>query len=194
MYEEGVGEYRDAKRKAARRFGAEKEISLGSYLPSNAEIHEELRRLIELYDEKVLPERLLQLRILALRYMELMEPFRPCLVGSVLSGVVTERSDVDLHLFAESPEDVEEFLKKKLVPFEAEVVTIQRGGEFIEYPHLYLEDEGIVIECTVYPPDDIHRAPKSSITGKPMERADIKKLTRLIEGMVQSLARLDQGL
>jgi hypothetical protein len=44
MYEEGVREYRDAKRKASRQFGPEKALSLGSHLPSNAEIHWELQR------------------------------------------------------------------------------------------------------------------------------------------------------
>jgi hypothetical protein len=37
MYEDGVREYRDAKRKAARQFGSEKALSLGSCLPSNAD-------------------------------------------------------------------------------------------------------------------------------------------------------------
>jgi len=69
MYEEGVDEYRDAKRKVARRFGAEKAFSLGSHLPSNAEIHGELQRLIGLYEKELLPERLLRLRSIALRLM-----------------------------------------------------------------------------------------------------------------------------
>src|SRR5512140_1609791 len=94
MYEEGVGEYRDAKRKAARQFGPEKTLSLGSHLPSNAEIHGELQRLIGIYEEELRPERLLQLRLAALRQMELLAPFRPYLVGSVLSGAVTARSDI----------------------------------------------------------------------------------------------------
>ena len=70
MYEEGVREYRDAKRKAGRRYGAEKALSLGSHLPTNAEIHAELQRLLLLHEEKVLPERLLHLRLIALRTME----------------------------------------------------------------------------------------------------------------------------
>ena len=186
MYEEGVREYRDAKRKAARQFGPEKALSLGSHLPSNAEIHGELQRLIGIYEEEVLPERLLRLRLGALRQMELLTPFRPHLVGSVLSGAVTERSDIDLHLFAGSREEVEEFLRREGVTFEQEVVTIRHGGEFFEYPHIYLEEEGVVVECTVYPLVDIHRVPKSSITGRPMERANAKKLRKLIEDMVQS--------
>lgn len=187
MYEEGVHEYRDAKRKAARQFGSEKALSLGSHLPSNAEIHAEVQRLIGIHEEEVLPERLLRLRVLALRQMETLEPFRPYLVGSVLSGGVTERSDIDLHLFAESSDQVEEYLDKKGIPFEREVVTIRHGGEFFEYPHIYLEENGVVIECTVYPVEDIHRIPKSSITGRAMERADAKKLRKIIADMVQSL-------
>jgi predicted nucleotidyltransferase len=186
MYEEGVAEYRDAKRKAARQFGAEKALCLGSHLPSNAEIHGELQRLIGIYEEEVLPERLMRLRIAALRQMEMLAPFHPYLVGSVLSGAVTERSDIDLHLFAESCEEVEEFLHLQGVPFEQEVVSIRHGGEFFEYPHIYLEDEGTVVECTVYPLEDIHRIPKSSITGRAMERANAKRVRKLIEEMVST--------
>jgi predicted nucleotidyltransferase len=184
MYEEGVSEYRDAKRKAARHFGSEKALSLGSHLPSNAEIHGELQRIIGIYEEEVLPERLLHLRLAALRQMELLASFRPYLVGSVLSGTVTERSDIDLHLFAGSCEEVEEHLDQEGIPFETEVVTIRHGGEFADYSHIYLEDDEVVVECTVYPLEDIHRIPKSSITGRPMERANAKKLKKLIEDMI----------
>ncbi|ABQ25856.1 nucleotidyltransferase domain-containing protein [Geotalea uraniireducens] len=187
MYEEGVKEYRDAKRKAARQFGSEKALSLGSHLPSNAEIHYELQRLIGIYEEDILPERLLHLRLTALHYMDMLASFRPHLVGSVLSGAVTEQSDIDLHLFAESSEEVEEFLHGEGIPFEQEVVTIRHGGEFFEYPHIYMEDEGVTIECTVYPPEDIHRIPKSSITGRPMERATAKKMRKIIAGMAQTM-------
>jgi hypothetical protein len=186
MYEEGVHEYRDAKRKAARQFGSEKALSLGSHLPSNAEIHAEVQRLIGIHEEEVLPERLLRLRLLALKQMEMLEPFRSYLVGSVLSGAVTERSDIDLHLFAQSCEQVEEYLTAQGIPFEQEVVTVRHGGEFFDYPHIYLEENGVVIECTVYSAGDIHRIPKSSITGKAMERADAKKLRKIIADMAQA--------
>ncbi|MCK7515602.1 MAG: hypothetical protein MZV70_74245 [Desulfobacterales bacterium] len=55
MYEEGVREYRDAKRKAAKAFGPEKTLSLGSHLPSNAEIHEELSRFIRMNEGDLHP-------------------------------------------------------------------------------------------------------------------------------------------
>ena len=183
MYEEGIAEYRDAKRKAAKRFGPEPALSLGSHLPSNEEIHRELQRLIGIYEGKVLPERLRRLRTIALEKMELFASFSPLLVGSVLTGAVTERSDIDLHLFADTPEEVEEHLRERGIPFDSDTVTIRKGAEFRDYPHIYLEEEGIVIECTVYSPGERRSPPKSSITGRAMERADAKKLRRIIEEM-----------
>lgn len=186
MYEEEVGEYRDAKRKAARRYGPEKALSLGSHLPTNAEIHAELEHLISIHEEKIHPERLLAMRLLTLRYMELLQPFTPLLVGSVLSGAVTERSDIDLHLFADDPGDVEEFLTAEGIPFDYKLVTVRKGGAIRDYPHFYLEDEGIEIECTVYPRQDIRNAPKSSITGRSMDRANVRKVRKMIEEMLAS--------
>jgi len=186
MFEDGVHEYRDAKRKAARQFGSDRALALGSHLPSNAEIHAEVRRLIGFHEEEALPGRLLRLRLVALAQMEMLEPFRPFLVGSVLSGEVTERSDIDLHLFAESCEEVEAYLEKKGIPFQQETVTIRHGGEFFEYPHIYLEENGVVVECTVYHFSDIRRVPKSSITGRAMERADAKRLRRIIAEMART--------
>lgn len=180
MYEEGIAEYRDAKRKAAKRFGPEAALSLGSHLPSNAEIHREVQRLVAIHEGEAVPERLMRLRILALRFLELFATFRPFLVGSVLAGAVTERSDIDLHLFADQPEEVEEFLRGRQIPFDSEVVTVRRGSEFRDYPHIYLEADGVVVECTVYPRGERRTPPKSSITGRAMERADGKKLARLI--------------
>jgi predicted nucleotidyltransferase len=182
MYEDGVKEYRDAKRKAAKSFGPEKSLTLGSHLPSNAEIHEELSRLIRMNEGDAQPERLLRMRLLALSWLELFKPFRPYLVGSVLTGTVTERSDIDLHLFADSPEEVELFLEERDIPYEPETVSIRYGSEFREYYHLFLDDEEIVVECTVYDTSERHQRPKSSITGRPMERADAARLRELIGG------------
>ncbi|MCD4689130.1 MAG: hypothetical protein K8R55_07335 [Desulfuromonadaceae bacterium] len=180
MYEEQIREYRTAKRKAARRFGPEKSLCLGNHLPSNAEIRQELERLLDLHEGQLRPERLLQLRLLALRYLELLAAFRPYLVGSVLSGCVTERSDIDIHLFAEDPEEVANFLQARNLPFEEELITVRQGGKYLDYIHFYLEDQGVEIECSIYAPRERHRVPRSSITGKPMERADAKRLRRLI--------------
>jgi len=180
MYEEGVREYRDAKRKAAKRFGPEKALSLGSHLPTNAQIHEEFVRLLSTREEDLLLERLLRLRLAALSYLELFAEFSPYLVGSVLSGAVTNQSDIDIHLFASSLEEVTDLLVRQDIDFETETVPIRKGGKITYYTHLYLEDAGVVVECSVYPVGEKNNRTVSSITGKPMERAGLKQLKKLI--------------
>jgi hypothetical protein len=180
MYEDGVREYRDAKRKAAKRFGPEKALSLGSHLPTNAQIHEEFTRLLSTREEDLLPERLLRLRLAALRYLELFAEFSPYLVGSVLSGAVTSQSDIDIHLFAPSLEEVEDLLVRHGMSFETETVPIRKGGKITDYTHVYLEDAGVVVECSVYAVEEKNNRTVSSITGKPMERASLKQLKKLI--------------
>ncbi|TGU71359.1 hypothetical protein E4633_13555 [Geomonas terrae] len=186
MYEDGVREYRDAKRKAAKRFGPEKALSLGSHLPTNAEIHDELARLIATREEKVLPERLLRLRLTALSYLEFFAPFSPYLVGSVLSGAVTERSDIDIHLFADAVEDVEKMLAEHGMAFQTETVPIRKGGVIRDYTHIYLEDDGVEIECSVYPTEERRNRTISSITGKAMERANAAQLKRIIAAGIRT--------
>lgn len=180
MYEDGVREYRDAKRKAAKRFGPEKALSLGSHLPTNAEIHEELARLIAANEQELLPQRLLRLRLTALAYLELFGDFSPYLVGSVLSGAVTEKSDIDIHLFSDSIEAVEDLLSRRGLAFETETVPIRKGGVIKDYTHIYLEEDGTVIECSVYPARERRNRTVSSITGKPMERAGAARLKKII--------------
>jgi hypothetical protein len=92
MHEEGVKEHWDAKRKSAKRFDPEKTLSLGSHLPTNAEVHGELSRLITLREQDLLPERILRLRMIVLAYLERFEDFSPYLVGSVLPTAVTSTS------------------------------------------------------------------------------------------------------
>jgi len=180
MYEDGVREYRDAKRKAAKRFGPEKALSLGSHLPTNAEIHQEFAKLLASREEDLLPDRLLRLRLAALSYLELFAGFSPYLVGSVLSGAVTSQSDIDIHLFADSIEEVESLLEGEGYDFETETVPIRKGGKITDYTHIYLDDAGVVIECSVYPAEEKNNRTISSITGKTMERASLKQLKKII--------------
>ncbi|GAW67128.1 nucleotidyltransferase [Geoanaerobacter pelophilus] len=149
-------------------------------LPTNAEIHEELARLIATNEEDVLPERLLRLRLTALSYLDLFAGFSPYLVGSVLSGAVTSKSDIDIHLFSDSTEAVENLLEERGIAFQTETVPVRKGGIVKDYTHIYLEDAEVVIECSVYPANEKRNRTVSSITGKPMERAGASRLKKII--------------
>ena len=99
---EGIRDYLVAKRKAAERLGAPDTQNL----PRNIEVEQELAAYQRLFQEQNQPSRLRELREAALNAMRFFERFEPRLTGSVLSGTAGAHSDVNLHLFADAPEDV----------------------------------------------------------------------------------------
>jgi hypothetical protein len=174
MYFDGVKEYLRAKRKAARQLDV-------TVYPNNVEIREEVDRLAAAHEGPARTGRLEVLRHLALEVMLVLEPFEPRLVGSVLTGHVKATSDVDLHVFADDHEEVGNRLLEADYDVEYEIVKTRKGGEFMDFPHYYLDLPAGRVEISVYPLDDLKRPQKSSITHRTMERATIRGVRRLIE-------------
>src|SRR3954469_12556884 len=84
MYERAESEYFTAKRKAAKRLcrrGVKPED-----LPSNAEIREQIQLFARIHAGEGRPPNLPDLSLEALRMMRLLRPFRPRLIGSVMTG------------------------------------------------------------------------------------------------------------
>lgn len=174
MYFEGVKEYLRAKRKAARQL----EVTV---YPNNSEIREEVDRLAEQHEGPARAGRLRELRVAAAGIMELLEDFSPRLVGSVLTGHIKSTSDIDLHVFCEDHEAIGDVLLDADFEVEYEVVKTKKGGEFMDFPHYYVDVPAAKVEISVYPPGDLKRPQKSSITHKTMERATLSRLRKLIE-------------
>src|SRR5262245_39407788 len=80
MAEDGVDDFALAKRKAARVLGAAETEAL----PANDEIEAELRAYLALYQADEHPQRIAELRRVALDAMRTLERFRPYLTGPVL--------------------------------------------------------------------------------------------------------------
>jgi len=173
LFDEEVRSYRDARRQAVRHFGPAVSSTRGAHLPEYAEIHAEFQHLLRFYGGERLASRVREWRLLALKYLERLEPFSPLLVGSVQRGEVREISDINLQLFCDKPEEVGYF-------FEREGITFSEEGD-AEHVRFCLEDEGIEIECAVYPLNDRRQRPFCQITGKSMERADAKKVKATLE-------------
>src|SRR6266576_3700078 len=77
-------EYFTAKRKAARQLGVEYRFRPKD-LPSNAEIRDQIQALARFYEGESRTRNLRDMRLAALRMLRLLEPFRPRLIGSVLT-------------------------------------------------------------------------------------------------------------
>jgi hypothetical protein len=114
MAEDGIGDYGQAKRKAAKNLGAGE----GDALPSNEEVEAELRTYQTLFQDEEQTLRLRELRKSALDTMEFLADFRPYLTGAVLDGTAGRYAEIEIELFADSAKDVEIFLLSHDISYE----------------------------------------------------------------------------
>ncbi|MDG2469908.1 MAG: HD domain-containing protein [Pirellulaceae bacterium] len=177
MYDRDETEYYRAKIKAARK------LTCGwvkpSELPSNAEIRDEIELLARQLEGTSRQANLLEMRIAALGLMLRLERYSPRLIGSVLTGHIRRGSDIDLHIFSDSLEAVTAELEYHCMQFEVERKRITKKGETQTYRHIRLQD-GFQFELTVYPVRQKSYAFKSSITGKPIEKASIAQFSQFL--------------
>jgi len=177
MAEHGIRDFLVAKRKAAERFG----VTDGAVLPKNTEIEEALAEYQRLFGGESHVESLHAQRRAALLAMRRLHRFEPRLVGAVLSGTATEHSDVQLHLFADSPESVALSLLDQGIRHEVTARRVKMSAErVLEFPGVRFEMADHPIEATVFPTDGIRQAPVSPVDGRPMRRADLAELEALL--------------
>lgn len=175
--EEGIRDYHMAKRKAADRLGAADTQNM----PRNTEVEEALHEYHRLFKSATQPRRLRQLRETALQAMRLFVRFDPRLVGSVLTGTAGEHSDVNLHLFAENPEEVALFLMEEHIPFEPGERRLRLSSDAtVAYPVYRFVAGGTTIDLTVFHTTGLRQAPRSPVDGKPMRRVSIAALEELM--------------
>lgn len=183
MYQRQESEYYRAKMKAARRISSGGASGRGwvkpADLPSNAEIRDEIQALARLFEGDTRTEHLREMRIEALRLMRLLRPFRPRLIGSVMTGHIRQGSDIDLHVFSDTLEAVAHVLDSEGIRYNVERKQVRKAGEETIYTHIHIHDR-FPFELTIYPSDMAHYVFKSSITGKPIERASIAQLEQFL--------------
>src|SRR3954462_14430608 len=153
MYERVESEYYTAKRKAARRLcrrGVKPED-----LPSNAEIRDQIQVFARIHEGDKRAEHLREMRLQALRLMRLLRAFRPRIIGSVMTGHVRKGSDIDLHVFTDSPALVTDLLEKEGFQYDVERKQIVKHGEARVFTHVHVPDR-FNYELTVYAEDKAH--------------------------------------
>ena len=129
------------------------------------------------------------MRLAALRMMRLLRPFRPRLIGSVMTGHVRKGSDIDLHVFCDSAALVTDLLEQEGYQYDVERKQIVKHHESRIFTHIHVYDR-FNFELTVYAEDKAHYVFKSSITGKAIERASIRELEELL---AQRISRSQSG-
>src|SRR3954454_19385978 len=178
MYSRQESEYYTAKKKAAHQIC--KGWVKPADLPSNVEVRDQIQTLARLFEGESRTDNLLTMRLAALAMMRRLSPFRPRLIGNVLTGHVRQGSDIDLHIFSDTAEAVTHLLDQDGLDYTVERKQVRKHGEERIFTHVHLVDT-FPFELTIYATSQAHYVFKSSITGKAIERASIAELEQFLE-------------
>lgn len=177
MVEEGVSDFHMAKRKAAVRLN----LPATKHLPTNQEVEAALQEYLHLFHAHRLDTGLRHLRMLAIEAMHFLARFKPLLVGPVLRGTVTPGSEIQLHVSADTPEEIAFLLQEHHIPFEQAERRLRFGGERYEtLPAYRFVAGGVTIELCIFSLRSVRETPLSPVDGKPMKRANIKEVENLL--------------
>lgn len=179
IVDQGIRDYRVAKTKAAERLG----FNTRGSLPGNAEVEHAIGEHHKLFGFGHHDGILRTMREAALAAMQLLSVFTPRLVGPVLNGTADANSAVNLHVFADNAEAVAMRLVEMKIPYRTYERRLKhRRNETGSYPGFEFRHASAPIQATVFPVDGIRQAPLSPIDGKPMDRADEKRVRTLVDG------------
>ena len=178
MTEEHLSDYYRAKHKAAARLGAANTRNL----PRNDEVEKALVQYQRLFRADSQPVRLKRLRETALRAMEFLARFNPRLVGSVLRGTADEHTEITLHVFADTPEEIGLFLMEQGIPHQhRDKRVILVGGEGVVYPAYRFIAEEAPMLLVAFPTNGIRLALRSEVDGRTAQRAALSEVRSLVE-------------
>ena len=176
MAEDGIDDFALAKRKAAKQLGAVD----AQALPGNDEIEAELRAYLALYQAEEHPQRVVELREIALDAMRTLQRFNPYLTGPVLKGIAGPYAEIELQLFPDSVKEVEIFLLDRNLTY-----ATQEGRRYAgDRPHgvsvLTLSWRGVPLRLSIFDARDERLALKTSQAGRVMDRAGIAEVGALL--------------
>jgi hypothetical protein len=176
MAEDGIDDFALAKRKAARQLG----VPDAQALPANDEIEAELRAYLALYQAEEHPQRVAELREIALDAMQTLERFNPYLTGPVLKGIAGPYAEIELQLFPDSVKDVEIFLLDRKLTYDTQEGRRYAGDRVRAVSVLTLRWRGAPLRLSIFDPRDERLALKTSLAGRVMDRAGIAEVGALV--------------
>lgn len=168
-------EYKQAKLKAAKTFGVH-------FLPTNLEVAIELDEIAEKNEGLAREERLIQMRKEALRLMKILKAYHPILIGSVWRGTAHHKSDIDIAIYHDDPDDILKALRQNnLKILQAEWATVTKQGQKKTSFHVYLESAKERIEIIVRGRQEACRKEKCEIYGDEIAGLRIRELEKILK-------------
>jgi predicted nucleotidyltransferase len=175
LYYGAEKEYRQAKLKAAETLGVH-------FLPSNLEVALELDKIAEEKEGKARKNRLVLMRQEALKIMKILEAYCPLLIGSVWRGTSRLGSDIDIAVYADTPEHVVDVLKANNVQVQKAYWTrVNKQGVTLASYHIYAQTAAnLNLEIVVRSPDEAGKKRKCEIFGDEIRGLKISELEKLL--------------
>ncbi len=177
MHEQNVRDYQQAKQKARDKLG----LPDRSPMPRNDEIQSALVDYLKLFKPDTQHLLIKRLRQSAMQSMRFLSKFEPRLVGSVLHGTADEYAPVQIHVFAEPPELILQYLLDHNISYKLASKRIQYcDGRVQSITMCDCVADGVATELMLFKEKDLREAPKSPIDGKPMQRMNLRELEALL--------------
>jgi len=174
MVEDGISDYRLAKRKAAEHL----RVSGRRWMPANDEIERAAREYQRLFRAEAGRRERRALCRVALEAMHFLERFNPRLVGPLLAGIADRRIGVCLHLFVDPPERAGLFLLENGIRYEdGEQRARLTGGTTVRLPVYRFLAGDTPIELVVFCDRLRYRVPL--VDGRPLRRAKLSAVEAL---------------
>jgi len=169
-------EYKQAKLKATEILGSH-------VLPTNLEVALELDSVAEENEGPSRNQRLIRMRMEALKTMVILKAYRPVLIGSVWRGTVRRGSDIDLSVYHDNPEEIVDLLKASNVKIVREMQTnVNKHGRNLFSFHIYVEAEtGDRMEIVVRASEEAEERRRCETFGDYIKGLRIQELEKILE-------------
>lgn len=175
LYSGVAEEYKQAKELAAQSL---RERSI----PSNYEVAVELDRIADEVEGEERRRLLVEMREQATALMRALSGYGPVLTGSVWRGTARKGSDIDINVYATSPEEVVKSLAKNgYDAVRAEEETVVKGGRTLRSTHVFVDIDGIEAEVVVRPREEEGEVDRCEIYGDLKRGLGLPDLERLMK-------------
>tara|TARA_Y100001934_G_scaffold230369_1_gene277921 strand:- start:351 stop:1001 length:651 start_codon:yes stop_codon:yes gene_type:complete len=167
----------------ARAYAMEQVRERTSTAPDNLKIHEALVDYLNLFEFDSQRRRMSALRQLALEAMDIFAEFEPRLVGPVLYGTALEEQPIALQVFSGEIEAISRFMLAQRIHFRLDEVQLRFSGKprMRTLPVFEIEYSQHPFDIYALPSTRGSDLPLSRLDGRPMRRASMAELSKLIE-------------
>jgi len=142
-----------------------------------------------LFGGRAYADRLTHLRRTAVQAMRLLAEFQPRLVGAVASGATTDNHHVQLHCFADKPEQIDVLLESRGLRHEVSERRYRYAdGRTGDVPVLTFMAADVGVDVAVFPERGLRDAPLSPADGQAFRRLDLAAAEALADEQPEVVA------